>query len=106
MTHHKRILNAIRILANKLFANTNTSLYLYGSRARGDANKESDWDLLIVADDSINTNDAYDKYVFPFTEMGWSLGEQITPLLYTKKEWNEERNTAFYINVKNEAIQL
>jgi len=106
MTRHNRILNEIRELAHNIFANLPVSVFLYGSRARGDSGPNSDWDLLIVADDAISTIDAFEKFAYPFTEIGWRLGEQITPLLYTKSEWDAERNTAFYINVNNEAILL
>ncbi len=54
----------------------------------------------------MDKRNAYERFVYPFTEIGWKLGEQITPLLYTKSEWNAERNTAFYLNVQNEAILL
>lgn len=106
MTHHNKILSEIRGLVRQLFANLPASVYLFGSRARGDARKDSDWDILIVTDDSIDKNDAFEKLAYPFTETGWRLGEQITPLLYTKSEWDSERETAFYHNVQNEAILL
>ncbi|MDE6397070.1 MAG: nucleotidyltransferase domain-containing protein [Muribaculaceae bacterium] len=106
MTNQNRILDEIKRLAHKLFANLPVSVYLYGSRARGDAEFHSDWDILIIADDSISTKDAYAKYAYPFTEKGWFLGEQITPILYSRSEWNAERNTAFFLNVKKEAILL
>jgi predicted nucleotidyltransferase len=106
MTHHNRILGEIRRLAQQLFANIPASAYLYGSRARGDADDDSDWDILIVTDDSVSAKDAFEKFAFPFTEIGWQLGEQITPLLYTRSEWDAERNTSFYLNVKQDSIPL
>lgn len=106
MTRHNMILGEIRGLAHKLFANLPASVYLYGSRARGDSGNHSDWDILIVTDDSISTEDAFEKFAYPFTEIGWRLGEQITPLLYTRSQWNAEQDTAFYYNVRNEAIRL
>ena len=106
MTHYHKILNELKGLANSLFASLPATVYLYGSRARGDANENSDWDLLIVADDSIFTKNAFERFAYPFTEIGWRLGEQITPLLYSQSEWNAESGTAFYLNVKNDAIQL
>lgn len=106
MTKHNKILTEIRGLAHRLFDDLPASVYLYGSRARGDASADSDWDLLIVTDDSIASKDSFEKYAYPFTEIGWRLGEQVTPLLYTKSEWNAERGTAFYLNVKNDAILL
>lgn len=106
MTRNNKILDEIRKLSQRLFANLPASVYLYGSRARGDSDAYSDWDILIVADDSIFTKDAFEKFAYPFTEIGWRLGEQITPLLYAKSEWDAERNTAFYLNVNNDAIRL
>lgn len=100
------ILSEIKKLAHRLFAGFPISIYLYGSRARGDAETHSDWDLLIVTDDSIDKTDAFEKFAYPFTEIGWRLGEQITPLIYTRSEWHAERNTAFYLNVQTDAIQL
>ena len=106
MTHFNKILTAVRELAKELFADSKGSVYLYGSRARGEAVNSSDWDLLIVADDGLDTENAFEKYAYPFTEIGWKLGEQITPLFYTRSEWEAEQNTAFYINVQNDAILL
>ncbi len=106
MKRHNRVLREIRRLAQQLFANLPVSAYLYGSRARGEADSNSDWDVLIVTDDSMSAKDAFEKFAYPFTEIGWRLGEQITPLLYTQSEWNAERNTSFYINVQNDSILL
>ena len=106
MTHHNKILSELRKLANVIFANFPASVYLYGSRARGDAGRNSDWDLLIITDDNIDKQEAYEKFAYPFTEFGWRLGEEIIPLLYTRSEWQAERNTSFYLNVQNEAILI
>ncbi len=106
MTRHNIILGEIRRLAQYLFANLPASAYLYGSRVRGDAGVNSEWDILIVTDDSLSAKDAFEKFAFPFTEIGWRLGEQITPLLYTQSEWDAERDTSFYLNVKNDSILL
>lgn len=86
MTRHNKILSEIKELASQLFANLPASVYLYGSKARGDYGTNSDWDLLIVTDDAVDKKDAFEKFAYPFTEIGWRLGEQITPLLYTRSE--------------------
>ena len=98
------VLKELKRLAMNLFANRDVRVYLYGSRARGDASNESDWDLLIIANDDIK--DSFEQLAFPFAEIGWRLGTQITPLLYSKSEWNSERNTAFYHNVTTQFIPL
>ncbi|MBQ5512204.1 MAG: nucleotidyltransferase domain-containing protein, partial [Bacteroidales bacterium] len=38
----------------------NSTLYLYGSRARGTARPDSDWDLLLLLDSETVTSDDYD----------------------------------------------
>ena len=46
-----------------------SSLLLYGSRARGDAREDSDWDLLILLDKPRLEADDY-GVAYPFRELG------------------------------------
>ncbi|MBO4564925.1 MAG: nucleotidyltransferase domain-containing protein [Bacteroidaceae bacterium] len=79
---------------------------LYGSQARGDAHRGSDWDILIVMDkDSLLPSD-YDTVTYPLTKLGWDLGAEINPIMYTKKEWDASRITPFYHNVLQDAVIL
>ena len=81
-------------------------LLLYGSQARGTAGESSDWDLLIILDKpKIEKND-YDNVAFPFTALGWEIGQLITPVIYTKEEWDNNAFTPFYKNVQHDAIYL
>lgn len=29
----------------------------------------------------------YDNITYPLTELGWELGEEINPVMYTAQEW-------------------
>lgn len=79
---------------------------LFGSRARGEAHPGSDWDILILLDkDSLEQSD-YDNVSYPFVLLGCDLGEEINPILYTKKEWETYRITPFYENVIRDGINL
>ena len=79
---------------------------LYGSRARGDARKDSDWDILILLDkDTLDQSD-YDNVSYPFVLLGCDLGQEITPIMYTTKEWESYRITPFYENVTRDGIVL
>lgn len=79
----------------------NSSLLLYGSRARGDAHEGSDWDLLILLDKPKITLGDYDV-AYPFREAGWDMGEVINPQVYSKKEWSQYSFTPFYKNVEHD----
>ncbi len=100
------ILNEISKLARKMFSKGNGAVYLYGSRARQDAKPTSDWDILVITDDSMATDDDFMQFAFPFAEIGWHYGQQITLLHYTRSQWEAERNTVFYHNVNRDAIRL
>ncbi len=79
---------------------------LYGSRARGDARKDSDWDILILLDkDTLDQSD-FDNVSYPFVLLGCDLGQEINPIMYTTKEWESFRITPFYENVTRDGIVL
>lgn len=80
--------------------------WLYGSRARGDARIDSDWDILVVIDKDSLSLDDYAKITYPLTALGWDLGEEINPVLYSRKEWDDSLHTPFRENVERDAISL
>ena len=79
---------------------------LYGSRSRGDAHNGSDWDILILLDKDRLIQKDFDDVSYPFVLLGCEIGEEINPIMYTKKEWESFRNTPFYENVAKEGINL
>ena len=79
-----------------------STLYLYGSRARSDHREDSDRDLLLLLDKPKLEYDDFDKYSYPFVEMGWDLGADIRPHAYTKDEWFNGPHAMFYYNVEED----
>lgn len=77
---------------------------LFGSRARGDAKADSDWDLLVLLDKDHITAADMDEIAYPMRELGWELGEMVNPILYTVNEWQGKSSTPFYKNVMAEGI--
>lgn len=79
---------------------------LFGSRARGDARADSDWDILILINGIKATGEDFDKYAYPFVDYGWSIGAQINPLIYSYEDWQKRSVTPFYKNVQAEGISV
>lgn len=82
-----------------------SSLLLYGSRARGNAREDSDWDLLILLDKPRLEADDY-GVAYPFRELGWNVGEKINPSVYTKNQWEAWKYLPYHKNVERDKIVL
>jgi predicted nucleotidyltransferase len=98
------VINRIRRVAETTLP-PNSSLILYGSRARGDADEYSDWDLLVLLDKPELVAKDY-GLTYPFRLLGWDLGEDINPTLYTKKQWNSWTYLPFYKNVERDKVVI
>lgn len=84
----------------------NGKIILFGSQARDDARKDSDWDLLILLDKNRIDDSDFDSISYPLYELGWKEGEQFSPKLYTTKDWMKRSFTPFYKNIEKEGIVL
>lgn len=82
-------------------------IILYGSRARGDAKSDSDYDLLILIDGEINLKreDDFRRRIFPIE---LETGAVLTVILTNKKDWNSALYDAMplYQNIKREGVIL
>lgn len=96
-----QVLDHIKKVASQVLPK-GSSLYLYGSRARGDSHEGSDWDLLLLLDKPRLEYEDFDRYSYPFVEMGWNIGEDIRPHAYTKDEWLNGPHSLFYYNVEED----
>jgi len=83
-------------------------IILYGSRARGDARPDSDWDVLILRNkqklDPLERGTiSYNLFLKGLEE----LNQEINAREYTKTEWETTPvRTLFQYNVKREGIRL
>lgn len=82
------------------------SLWLYGSRARGDNRPDSDYDLLILLDKDKITSKDYDSYTYPLFDLGVDMGAVINPQIYVRKDWSLWWRAPFYKNVEHDKIVL
>ena len=102
---NRKVLDEIKAVARET-APKGSLVILFGSRARGEAKKSSDWDILIILPKNRLEQSDYDAFSFPFVELGWRLNEQINPVMYTKDEWDASSITPFYDNVIRDGISL
>jgi len=61
-------------------------IVLYGSRARGDAHAESDWDFLILLDGVVDDarTDAIRHRLY---DIEWDCGEVLCSIVLSRQEW-------------------
>lgn len=79
-------------------------IILYGSRARGDADEESDYDFLVLFD----SLEPQDKKIID--EISWEVSYKYNIVLTAQAikdaEFSEDRYFYFYENVRKEGIEL
>jgi predicted nucleotidyltransferase len=95
----------IRELVRKKFPLA--KIYLYGSRAKGTNNKNSDWDLLVLLDKTEITPEIEKQITYPLYELEIETGEIISPMVYSTNEWESKYQvTSYYKNVMKEGVLL
>ena len=82
-------------------------IYLYGSRARGDYQNDSDWDILILLNDKNISLGVESVIMDSLYEIELETGQIISPLIYSKDYWNSIlKITPLYLNVNKEGLKL
>lgn len=105
MSRKEQILQKIIGAATK--TDPYSEVYLYGSRARGDAKKLSDWDLLILLNSKNISFDFETKFMDVFYEIELETGAIISPLIYSKNDWTENHSmTQLFENIQKEGIRI
>ena len=65
----------------------NAEVIIYGSRARGDFNATSDWDVLILLNSEIISFSTERELINFLYEIELKNNTVISPLIYSKSEW-------------------
>jgi len=101
----KFILEQCRKAINKI--DPNADLILFGSRARGDAEPESDFDIIILTDQeaTLQKEDTFRCQLYPIE---LESGAVITVMLVTKKDWNSPLQKAMplFQNIRRDGLFL
>jgi predicted nucleotidyltransferase len=80
-------------------------MILFGSRARGDADPQSDMDVVVILD-GVADNDPKNYVSDCAWEVGFEHGIVVVPVVFTRKEWENgpERQSLFVQAVETEGV--
>jgi predicted nucleotidyltransferase len=83
----------------------NADIILFGSRARGDFHKESDWDFLILTEkqESIELRNLIWDQLF-YAEL--DTGEVFSSIVHSKKNWKNYSVTNLYHYIRQEGVPV
>lgn len=101
---HTDILHQIQQVGRQVLPK-DAHLLLYGSRARGDYNDGSDWDLLILLNRPQEESD-FQNIAYPIMELGFDMGEFFSVQTYSQDEWDSMSFLPYYKNVEQDKILL
>jgi len=101
---NQQIFKEIQALKRQILPNE--KVILFGSQARGDAHEDSDWDLLVLlSKGKRNFSEDYDKYGYPFSEIGDRYATFVSVIIYVQKDW-ESNPLLLRYNVEREGIEV
>lgn len=99
----EKIISKIKDTAGKILPQ-GSRLVLFGSRARGEARTDSDWDLhiLVPGEKKLSMSEA-DDLCWEFNKIGiFEFDEMIETLAYSTSDWAKRSFLPFYQNVERD----
>ena len=82
-------------------------VWLYGSRSRGTAREDSDWDILVLSPHDTLSVKEEGVFIDHMTDLMIETGQVVHLFAYGKNDWHSRhRITPFYQNITHEAIKL
>jgi uncharacterized protein len=87
--------------------NPSADIILFGSHARGKPHADSDWDILILLNQSNVDRMIEMEYRDELFDLELEIGEPISTFVFSKSDWEQiHKITPLYENIKREGIYL
>jgi uncharacterized protein len=96
-----------KIKAAILDLEPSAEIFLYGSRARNDYRKYSDWDFLVLVDGPVN-NTRTDRIRRSLFDIEIETAQVLSSIVRSRQEWNSPKYSVVPLrkNIEREGIHL
>lgn len=98
-----RLRKELKLRLSRLYENRLTGLYIFGSYARGEADEESDLDILIVLTDYRRYGEEIERTGEIISELSLKYGVSISRKIVSEKRWIQS-DSALLRNIHTESI--
>lgn len=101
----KSLINQVKTCLINIYGQSIKEVILYGSFVRGDATRDSDIDILVLVDESINPFEVRESISDLLFDILLEEGELASVIVIPEKLF-ESYNSPFMLNVKKEGIAI
>ena len=98
----------VNLIKTKIYQkNPNAEVILFGSHARGEAHKDSDWDILILLNSLTVDRNTEKEYREELFDVEIQTGQPISTFVFSKYDWESKHSiTPLYQNIKKDGVSL
>jgi len=104
----RRKQHIIQLIRKKVNEIDNTAeVILYGSRARGDNKRDSDWDVMILLKQKNVDKKIEQTFRHHLLDIELEIGVPVSVFVYSKSDWEGKYSiTPLFRSIKKEGIQI
>ena len=97
-----------KLIKSKIYQkNPDAEVILFGSHARGEAQIDSDWDILILLNNLSVDRKTEKEYREELFDIELEIGEPISTFVFSRNDWETKHSiTPLYQDIKQEGISL
>lgn len=101
----KRLVEQVKAFLHEKYGEGIKRVVLYGSHARGEATEDSDVDVLVLVDPSLNYREVDDSLRDLLYDMLLEEGELVSVIVIPEDHF-ENHNLPFMLNVRKEGVTI